>query len=83
MKPLRLLLPLLQRCLCRFVRSARKGIFVTGGSSHVPGLIEYMEQAFELPLTPLYDAENCVAIGGAKFLDDKVLLSDLLGIHIE
>lgn len=61
----------------------RKGIFVSGGSSHIPGLIEYMEQAFELPLTPLYDRENCVAIGGAKFLDDKVLLSDLLGIHIE
>lgn len=61
----------------------RKGIFVTGGSSHIPGLIEYMEQAFELPLTPLYDAENSVAIGGAKFLDDKALLSDLLGIHIE
>lgn len=61
----------------------RKGIFITGGSSHIPGLIEYMEQAFELPLTPLYDAENCVALGGMKFLDDKKLLSDLLGIRLD
>ncbi len=61
----------------------RKGIFVTGGSSHIPGLIEYMEQAFELPLTPLYDGENCVAIGGAKFLEDRGLLSDLLGVRLD
>lgn len=61
----------------------RKGIFVSGGSTHIPGLIEYMEQAFELPLTPLYDRENCVAVGGAKFLDDRRLLGDLLGIRLE
>ena len=61
----------------------RKGIFVTGGSSRIPGLKEYMEQAFELPLTPLYDGPNSVAIGGAKFLDDKRLLSDLLGVKLD
>ena len=61
----------------------RKGIFITGGSSHIPGLIEYMEQAFELPLTPLYDAENCVSLGAMKFLDDKKLLGDLLGVKLD
>ena len=61
----------------------RKGIFVTGGSSRIPGLIEYMEQAFELPLTPLYDGENSVALGGAKFLDDRQLLGNLLGIKLD
>ena len=42
-----------------------------------------MVQAFELPLTPLYDGPNSVAIGGAKFLDDKRLLSDLLGVKLD
>ena len=61
----------------------RKGIFLTGGSSRIPGLQEYLEQAFELPLTPLYDGPSCVAIGGAKFLDDKRFLSDLLGVKLD
>lgn len=61
----------------------RKGIFLTGGSSRIPGLQEYLEQAFELPLTPLYDGPASVAIGGAKFLDDKRFLSDLLGVKLD
>ena len=61
----------------------RKGIFLTGGSSRIPGLQEYLEQAFELPLTPLYDGPSSVAIGGAKFLDDKRFLSDLLGVKLD
>ena len=49
----------------------RKGIFLTGGSARIPGLKEYLEQAFELPLTHLQDGPSSVAIGGAKFLEDK------------
>ena len=60
----------------------RKGIFISGGSLHIPGLIDYIEQALELPVTPLDDIENAVAIGGAKFFDDKNLLSDMLGVKL-
>lgn len=60
----------------------RKGIFVTGGSMHIPGLHEYLEQALELPITILRDLENAVAAGGAKFFDNKVLLGDMLGIKL-
>lgn len=60
----------------------RKGIFVSGGSMHIPGMIEYLEQALELPVTPLQDMENAVAIGGAKFLDNKDMLSDMLGVRL-
>ncbi len=61
----------------------RKGIFITGGSSRIPGLIEYMERTFELPLTSLYDADSCVALGGVKFFDDRKMLSDLIGISLD
>ncbi|MEG1528990.1 MAG: rod shape-determining protein [Clostridia bacterium] len=61
----------------------RKGLFISGGSTLVPGLIEYIEQALELPVTPLKDIENAVAIGGAKFFENKNLLSDLLGIKLD
>ncbi len=60
----------------------RKGIFVTGGSLHIPGLLEYLERALELPVTPLRDGENAVAIGGAKFFDNKELLGDMLGVRL-
>ena len=60
----------------------RKGIFVSGGSLHIPGLIEYMEQALELPVTPLKDIENAIAIGGAKFFDERDLLNDMLGVKL-
>ena len=60
----------------------RKGIFVTGGSMHIPGMIEYLESALELPVTLLRDGENAVAIGGAKFFDNKDLLGDMLGIRL-
>lgn len=60
----------------------RKGIFISGGSLHIPGLIEYIEQALELPVIPLEDFENAVAIGGAVFFDNKDLLSDMLGVKL-
>lgn len=61
----------------------RKGIFMTGGSTHIPGLTEYVEQALELPVTLLHDVENGVAIGGGKFFDNKAQLSDLLGVKLD
>ena len=60
----------------------RKGIFVSGGSLHIPGLIEYLEQALELPVTPLKDVENAIAIGGARFFEERDLLSDMLGVKL-
>lgn len=60
----------------------RKGIFVSGGSLHIPGLIDYLEQALELSVIPLQDIENAIAIGGAKFFDNKNLLGDMLGIKL-
>ncbi|MBO4555101.1 MAG: rod shape-determining protein [Clostridia bacterium] len=60
----------------------RKGIFITGGSLHIPGIVDYIEQALELPVTPLEDIENAVAIGGAKFFDNRDLLSDMLGVKL-
>lgn len=60
----------------------RKGVFVTGGSLHIPGLHHYLEQALELPITLLRDTDNAIAIGGAKFFDNKVLLGDMLGIKL-
>lgn len=60
----------------------RKGVFVSGGSMNIPGIIDYLEQALELSVTPLHDIENAVAIGGAKFFDNKNLLSDMLGIKL-
>jgi len=60
----------------------RKGIFVSGGSLHIPGLLDYLTQAFELPVTPMNDIENAIAIGGSKFFDNKNLLSDMLGVKL-
>lgn len=61
----------------------RKGIFLSGGSTHIPGLIEYLEQALELPIIALNDIENAIAIGGARFFEDKELLSDMLGVKLD
>lgn len=61
----------------------RKGVFMSGGSTHIPGLSEYFEQALELPVILLKDTENAVAIGGGKFLDNKKLLSDYVGIRLD
>lgn len=61
----------------------RKGIFISGGSTHIPGLVEYVEQAIELPVTVLEDVDNCVSTGGAKFFEDKILLSNLLGVRLD
>ena len=60
----------------------RKGIFVSGGSLHTPGLVDYLAQALELPVTPLQDLDNAVAIGGARFFENKDMLADMLGVKL-
>ena len=61
----------------------RKGIFMSGGSTYIPGLVDYMEQALELPITVVTDVENAVALGGIKFFDDMHYLGNLLGIRLD
>lgn len=61
----------------------RKGVFVTGGSAHIPGLVECIEDRLKLDAILLRDAENAVALGGAKFFDNKQLLADMLGIKLK
>lgn len=61
----------------------RKGVFVSGGSMHIPGFAEYLEQCLELPVTVLNDPDTAVAIGGGAFFENKNLLSDMLGIKLQ
>ena len=61
----------------------RKGIFMSGGSTFIPGIVDYMEQALELPITVVADVENAVALGGVKFFDDMHYLGNLLGIKLD
>lgn len=61
----------------------RKGIFISGGSTYIPGLVDYIEQALELPVTVVSDVENAVALGGVKFFDDMHYLGNLLGIKLD
>ena len=61
----------------------RKGIFMSGGSTFIPGIVDYMEQALELPITVVSDVENAVALGGVKFFDDMHYLGNLLGIKLD
>ncbi len=60
----------------------RKGLFVAGGSSVIPGLKERLAEKLGLIVTPLEDVESAVAIGGGQFLSDKKTLSDLLGMEV-
>jgi rod shape-determining protein MreB len=61
----------------------RKGVFMCGGSSQIPGIKEYIAKKLALPVIPLEDVENAVAIGGGYFFGEKTYLSDLLGIRID
>ena len=61
----------------------RKGICMSGGSTYIPGRVDYMEQALELPITVVTDVENAVALGGIKFFDDMHYLGNLLGIRLD
>ncbi|MCQ2409495.1 MAG: rod shape-determining protein [Clostridia bacterium] len=60
----------------------RKGIFLSGGSTAIPGIVDYIKNALELPVTVLNDPVDAVAIGGSKFFNNKNLLSDMLGVKL-
>ncbi len=61
----------------------RKGIFISGGTTHMPGFVPYIEQALELPVTLLGNPDSAVAIGGGEFITNKELLGDLLNIKLD
>ncbi len=60
----------------------RKGIFISGGTSDFPGLIEYLGVRLGLPVTQLRDFEDAVAIGGGMLLEDNQSLNTLLNMKI-
>lgn len=61
---------------------SRKGIFLTGNSVKIPGLIEYFQKALELKISLLSDIDNATVLGGTKFFNNKKLLSQMLGVKI-
>lgn len=60
----------------------QKGIFISGASSKIPGLKEFIAEMLDLTVTPLDNVESAVAIGGGYFFADKKALNELLGIKI-
>jgi Actin-like ATPase involved in cell morphogenesis len=61
---------------------AKKGIFLSGGTSELPGLIEYLSVRLGLPVTQLMDYDNAAAIGGGRLIDDRELLASMLNLKI-
>ncbi|MEG1612858.1 MAG: rod shape-determining protein [Clostridia bacterium] len=62
---------------------AKKGIFISGGTSELPGLIEYISIRLGLAVTQLQDFDNAVAFGGGVLLNDRKLLSEMLNLKID
>lgn len=60
----------------------RKGFFISGGSSQIAGLNQYLADRMGLYSTMLNDPENGVAIGGGKFLDCMDDLGSLIGVDL-
>jgi rod shape-determining protein MreB len=60
----------------------RKGVFLSGGSSRIPGFNEFIADRLDMPVTKLEDVENAVALGGGRLLSDKILLGNLLGCKL-
>ncbi|HPD02586.1 MAG TPA: rod shape-determining protein [Eubacteriales bacterium] len=60
----------------------RRGLYLSGGTAALPGLKEFLSARLSMPVTPLADIENAVAIGGGRLLSDNRLLSDLTGITV-
>lgn len=61
---------------------AKKGIFISGGSSELPGILEYISVRIGLPVTQLQDYDNAVALGGGQLINDSKFLSELLNMKI-
>ncbi len=56
----------------------RKGIFLTGGGSKMPGLEGLFKSKLKLPVKVPDDAQHCVIIGAGKLLGNKKLLNEVL-----
>lgn len=61
----------------------KKGIFICGGTSNLPGLLDYISVRLSLPVTQLMDEDNAVAEGAGILLSDRRLLSDMLNVRLD
>ena len=61
----------------------KKGIFISGGTSELPGLIEYLGVRLYLPITQLKDYDNAAALGGGVLLEDGKALSQMLNMKVD
>lgn len=61
----------------------KKGIFISGGTSELPGLIEYLGVRLYLPITQLKDYDNAAALGGGLLLEDGKALSQMLNMKVD
>ncbi len=61
----------------------KKGIFISGGTSELPGLIDYLGVRLCLPVTQLKDYDNAVTLGGGVLLEDGKMLNTLLNMKID
>lgn len=60
----------------------KKGIFISGGSSELPGIVDYISVRIGLPVTQLQDYDNAVSLGGGQLINDYKFLSELLNMKI-
>lgn len=61
----------------------RKGIFLSGGTSGLPGLVEYIGVRLGLPVTRLRHPRDAVAYGGGLLLEDGEALNRMLNVKVE
>ena len=61
----------------------KKGIFISGGTSELPGLIEYLGVRLYLPIMQLKDYDNAAALGGGVLLEDGKALSQMLNMKVD
>ncbi len=61
----------------------KKGIFLSGGTSELPGIAEYISRGLGIPVIPLRDYDNAVVLGGGRLMEDSKLLSSLLNMKLD
>lgn len=62
---------------------SKKGIFISGGTSEFPGLIEYIGIRLSLPVTQLKDYYDAVTFGGGLLLEDSRALNEMLNMKVD
>ncbi|MGN0795715.1 MAG: rod shape-determining protein, partial [Christensenellales bacterium] len=60
----------------------RNGFYITGGSSQIAGLNQYLADRMGLYSTMMDDVENGVVLGGGKFLDSMNDFGTLIGVDL-